>query len=160
MGQDAKAALPALIATMKKHKEREVCYDLVALAPHFRKQVVASLREALEIPELAATASHALYQVGDPVVVGVAELVRNAGKYDGLHLRIEVVLKNFLVEDKWSHAVTAPGLGVIEIEGRGRPDVRNGDRVAITGVLRFRPDTFGGRKIVEATMEKLEPKKP
>jgi hypothetical protein len=159
MGRDAKEALPALVAAMRRHKEREVCYDLAALAPHFREQVVAALREALAVPELAASASHALWKAGDPLVVGVDELVENAGKYDGLHLRIEVVLKGFVAQEQWSHAVRAPG-GGIEIDGRAKPDARDGDRVAVTGVFRYRPGTFGERVLVEATIEKLAPKKP
>jgi HEAT repeat protein len=65
MGTDAKAALPALIAAMRKYKEREICYDLVALAPHFRDTVVAALREALAEPELAGSARHALEMLGE-----------------------------------------------------------------------------------------------
>ena len=79
MGADAKDALPALIAAMQKYKEWEVCYDLMTLAPHFRDQAVTALREALDDPNLAASASHALRQIGAAdVEVDVAELVKDA----------------------------------------------------------------------------------
>ena len=131
LGADAKDALPALVAAMKKYKEREICYDLADLAPHFRDATVAALREASEDPDLAASARHALRQIGEAEpVVTVAELVKNPHKYHGKMVRFEAELKGFLAQDDWSHAVRAPDGGYVAVAGWQKPDARDGDRVA------------------------------
>lgn len=157
MGADAKDALPALIAAMRKYKEDEVSYDLVVLAKHFRPQVVTALREALADPDLAASASRALRDVGEGgVPVNVAELVRNPAKYNWMAVRVEVVLGEYTAGDRWAFSIG--GKDLIEVKGTGTVDVKKGDRIAVTGIFRHQPP--GERMIVEATMEKLEPKKP
>lgn len=95
-----------------------------------------------------------------PLDVSVAELVKNTGKYDGRLIRIETILAKFLPQDDWSHAVKEPGVGNIEIEGKGKPDARDGDKVSIVGVFQYRPKTFGERIILLTKMQKLEQKKP
>ena len=156
MGADAKGAVPALIAAMRKYKEDEICYDLVALAPHFRDQIVLALRKALDDPELAASASRALWEIGEPgVAVDVAELGKNPGKYNWMAVRVELVLGDFVPAERWSYGVVAKGTVPIGVQGTGKSDARGGDRVAITGVFRYEPNTSDPRTMIQARMEVL-----
>lgn len=156
MGRDAKDALPALVAAMGKYKEGEVCHDLVKLAPHFRKRVIAALRGALADPDLAAPASCALRDLGEGgVPVDLAELEKNPAKYNWMAVRVEVVLGDYTLGDKWAFSTGAKY--PVSVQGTGTVDVKKGDRIAITGIFRHQPP--GERMIVEAVVEKVEPKK-
>jgi HEAT repeat protein len=160
MGADAKDAVPALVAAMKKYKEGEICYDLVALAPHFRAQVVLALREVLDDPDLARTATHALREIGEAdAEVDFAELVKNPEKYHGKVVRIEVTLKRFVAEENWAHLIKTDG-GAVDVYGKGKPNVCDGDKVAITGTFTYLKNSFVPHSIVADKIEKREPKKP
>ena len=157
MGRDAKDALPALIAAMRKYKEREVCSDLVVLAEHFRPQIISALRETLTDPDLAAPASRALRDLGEGgVPVALAELEKNPAKYDWMAVRTEAVLGDEPPGERWAFSIG--GRNAIGVQGTGKLNAKAGDRVAITGTFRHLPS--GERMIVDATIEKLEPKKP
>ena len=140
MGRDAKDALPALVAAMRKYKEREVCCDLVSLAPHFRKEILTALREALTDPDLAASASRAIRDLGEGgVPVELTELNKNPAKYNWMAVRVEMVLEEYTPGDRWA----------------GTVDAKKGDRIVVTGIFRHQPP--GERMIVEAVVEKLGP---
>jgi hypothetical protein len=102
-----------------------------------------------------------------PFAVGPAELVKGAEKYHGRLVRVGATLKNFLAADDWHHAVKEAGAGRrVELFGTGKPDVRDGDRVAFTGTFEyakaaFTPCAIRGCKVEKIpAAEKPGPKKP
>lgn len=156
MGRDAKHALPALVAAMRKYKEREVCCDLVRLAPHFRKEVLTALRETLTDPDLAASASRAIRDLGEGgVPVELTELNKNPAMYNWMAVRVEMVLGDYTPGERWAFNIEATN--PVNVQGSGTVDAKKGDRIAVTGIFRHQPP--GERMIVEAVVEKLEPKK-
>lgn len=161
MGADAKDAVPALVAAMKKYKEGEICYDLADLAPHFRDKVAPALRAAAEDPDLGQSARHALRKIGEPDPdVTVAELVTHPEKYHGKLVRIETVLKGFCARTQWSHAVPTPDGGFVAVVGWQKPDASDGDRVSFTGVFRHAKGTLVPYAMTSTRIEKREPKQP
>jgi hypothetical protein len=98
------------------------------------------------LPPLIAAALLSL-----PVPVSVADPEKHPEKYEGRIVRIETVLKDFTPGESWSVQLGAEeGIDVI---GKTTPPGKNGDRVAITGLFRHKPNTFVPRAIVHATME-------
>jgi HEAT repeat protein len=66
LGADAKEALPALIAAMKKDKEYLVIHALMDLAPHFRETIVAAFREVLDETDRSEQIAGALLHCDGP----------------------------------------------------------------------------------------------
>lgn len=66
MGPDAKEAMPALCAAVKRFKEHNVLWAIGRLAPHARELALPALREALQEPTLADDAAIALKGLGVP----------------------------------------------------------------------------------------------
>jgi HEAT repeat protein len=66
MGADAKDAMPALIAALRRHQDHNLLWAIGELAPHFQELALPALREALSQPRLADDAAIALYGLGEP----------------------------------------------------------------------------------------------
>jgi HEAT repeat protein len=66
MGADARDAMPALVAALKRYKDRNVLWAVRKLAPHAREIALPALRETLKQPDLADNAAIALQDLGEP----------------------------------------------------------------------------------------------
>jgi HEAT repeat protein len=66
MGADARDAMPALVAALKRYKDHNVLWAVRELAPHAREIALPALREALKQPDLADNAAIALQDLGEP----------------------------------------------------------------------------------------------
>jgi len=66
MGADAKDALPALLAALKRYKDHNVLWAVENLAPYDKDLALPALREALTDPKLADNAAIALQNLGEP----------------------------------------------------------------------------------------------
>ncbi len=85
------------------------------------------LREALDDPDLAPSERRALREICEAdAKVDVAELVKNAEKYNGKVVRIEVVIERFSADENWAYLVKTGG--VVDVYGKGKPVVRAGTR--------------------------------
>jgi HEAT repeat protein len=65
MGADAKDAMPALVAALKKYKDHNVLWAVSELAPHAKELALPALREGLSQPDLADDAAIALQSLGE-----------------------------------------------------------------------------------------------
>ena len=66
MGADARPAIPALVAALKKYQDHNVLWAVGELARHARDLALPALREALKQPVLADNAAIALQNLGEP----------------------------------------------------------------------------------------------
>ena len=66
MGADAKEAMPALVAALKRYNDHNVLWAVGELAPHAEELALPALREALTQPSLADDAAIALQNLGEP----------------------------------------------------------------------------------------------
>lgn len=66
MGSDAKDAMPALLAALKKYKDHNLLWAVGELAPHAKDLALPALREALDDARLADDAAIALHNLGEP----------------------------------------------------------------------------------------------
>jgi HEAT repeat protein len=66
MGADARGAMPALVAALKRYKDHNVLWAVRELAPHAREIALPALRETLKQPDLADNAAIALQELGEP----------------------------------------------------------------------------------------------
>jgi len=66
MGDDAKNAMPALVAALKRYKDHNVLWAVGELAPHAQELALPALRAAMTEPSLADDAAIALQSLGEP----------------------------------------------------------------------------------------------
>jgi HEAT repeat protein len=66
MGANAKEAMPALVAALKRYEDHNVLWAVEKLAPHAKELALPALREALKQPGMADDVAIALQNLSEP----------------------------------------------------------------------------------------------